>query len=92
MHVAIIGFDRADAGGLRAETRPAHLAYLKALKARILEVGPLLSADGSAPIGSLIIVEVDDLAAAEAIAAADPYGKAGLFAELRVVPWRRVTL
>ena len=39
--------------------------------------------------GSLIIVEADDLAAAEAFNAADPYAKAGLFERVEIRAFRR---
>jgi len=86
---AIIGHDRADAGSLRADTRPRHLEYLGTVTERIVVAGPMGSESGD-PIGSLIIAEFDDLAAARAFAAADPYAQAGLFESVQVSPWRQV--
>lgn len=40
------------------------------------------------PMGSLLIIEAADLAAAEHAAANDPYAQAGLFAEVEVRPYR----
>ena len=40
--------------------------------------------------GSLVILEVPDRAAAEAWAAADPYARAGLFAQVTIRPWMKV--
>jgi hypothetical protein len=40
--------------------------------------------------GSLIILEVADLATAEAWAAADPYAKAGLFGDVTLTGWKKV--
>ena len=37
--------------------------------------------------GSLVVIVADDLAAAEAITAADPYAQAGLFAQVEIRPW-----
>ncbi|USI73343.1 YciI family protein [Sphingomonas morindae] len=85
----ILARDHADAGTLRAETRPRHLAYLKTLGERILRAGPLLDPAG-APQGSLILAEFDGLDAARAFAAGDPYAEAGLFASLEVCEWRHV--
>jgi uncharacterized protein YciI len=42
------------------------------------------------PIGSLIVIEAEDQAAADAIAAEDPYVKAGLFQSVSVRPYRLV--
>lgn len=54
--------------------REAHLAGLEPLEraGRIRHAGPLLDPAGQ-PIGSVIIFEAPDLAAAEQLAAADPY-------------------
>ena len=38
--------------------------------------------------GSLLVIEADDIAAARAFAAADPYAKAGLFASVDIRPWK----
>lgn len=86
---AIIAYDRPDAGSLRAETRAAHLDYLRSVEERLRAAGPIDDEAGR-PIGSLIIISCDDLAAAKAFAAGDPYAKAGLFAQVRVAPWRQV--
>ena len=84
--------DRADAPGLRAATRPAHIEYLKSLGGRIVVAGPLLAEDEATPIGSLLVVEVLDQEGAEQLAARDPYAVAGLFAEVAIQPYRIVFL
>ncbi len=81
--------DRPGQGALRAATREAHLAYLAELGDSILHGGPLLDAGGAA-VGSLLVVEQPDQAAADAMAADDPYNKAGLFADVSVRPHRLV--
>lgn len=89
MLFAIICTDKPGALALRMETRPAHLEHLKAHERSLVLVGPLLDAEGK-PCGSLLVVEADDRAAAEAFAAADPYAKAGLFESVVVRPFRSV--
>jgi hypothetical protein len=90
VHFVIECRDKPGHAALRAATRQAHLDYLKGFAARIVAAGPFLSADGAAMTGSLLIVGFEDLAAAEAFAAEDPYRKAGLFASVRITPWRKV--
>lgn len=90
MQYAIICLDRPGQAALRAETRPAHLDYIKGEVARVVYAGPLLDDDGAAPVGSLLIMTFDDLAAARAFAAGDPYNEAGLFASVTVRPIRQV--
>lgn len=90
MHFAITCLDKPDGGPLRAETRPAHLEYLKANLDRILVAGPLLSENAQNPIGTLLIIEFADLAEARAFAEGDPYKQAGVFESVTVKPWRQV--
>lgn len=85
----VSGRDRPGSFDLRAATREAHLAYLAGRGAAVRLGGPWLDAQGRA-IGSLLVVEADDLAAAQALADADPYAVAGLFASVTVEPWRLV--
>lgn len=89
MHFVIHCTDRPGSAALRTANRPDHLAHLERHAAAILAAGPLLGADGASPVGSLLIMEFADRAAAEAFAAADPYAKAGLFAAVTITPWRR---
>jgi uncharacterized protein YciI len=86
---AILAYDRPDAGSLRADTRPRHLDHLTAIVDRIVVAGPIDDESGK-PIGSIIIADFDDLAAARAFAAADPYTAAGLFGSTTVTAWRKV--
>ncbi|OJU10787.1 MAG: hypothetical protein BGN86_15725 [Caulobacterales bacterium 68-7] len=83
----ILAQDKPGGLDLRMSTRPEHVAFLEGLGASLKVAGPFLDAEGK-PNGSLVIIEADDLAAAQAIAAADPYAKAGLFASAEVKPWR----
>lgn len=86
---AILCHDRPDAGSLRADTRPRHLAYLERIGDAVALAGPMLGEDG-APTGSIVIVDMADLDSARAFAAADPYAEAGLFAEVAVTAFRKV--
>jgi hypothetical protein len=90
MHFAIINHDKPDSLELRMRTREVHLDYLRGVGDALLVAGPILSDDGNMPIGSVVIVEADNLEAAKAFAAGDPYAKAGLFRSSTVVPWRKV--
>ncbi len=82
--------DKAGAAQLRTDNRSDHLAYLESHADRIHAAGPLLSDDGQAMVGSLLIVDCADAAAAQAFADNDPYAKAGLFQSVTIRPWRRV--
>ena len=81
--------DKPDCLSLRMETRPAHLEYFQSFGNKLHLAGPMLDGDNQ-PIGSLIIVEAEDETAARVIAAGDPYNKAGLFADVGVIPFKSV--
>ncbi len=82
--------DKPGSSELRPANRSAHLDYLEAHKDRIFVAGPLLGDDGSSMVGSLLLIECADMAAAKAFADGDPYAKAGLFQSVEIRAWRRV--
>jgi uncharacterized protein YciI len=88
MFVALVAHDKPGALKIRQDTRAAHLEYLKSTD-HVAQAGPLLNAEGGM-IGSLIILDVEDMAQAEAWADADPYAKAGLFQTVSLTHWNRV--
>ncbi|ETX12753.1 hypothetical protein OCH239_17340 [Roseivivax halodurans JCM 10272] len=87
MLVALIARDRPDALETRKANRDAHLAYIEETGI-VAQAGPLI-VDGDMA-GSLVILDVPDLAAAHAWAEADPYAKAGLFGSVELVEWKKV--
>ncbi len=90
MHYAIICVDKRDSMELRMATRPAHVAYLDNYRDQMVAAGPTLTDDGEGMTGSIIIMDFDDRAAAEAFAAGDPYAQAGLFESVTITAWRKV--
>lgn len=82
--------DKTGALDIRLANRPAHLAYLEARLDTIIVAGPLLADDGKTPVGSLLILDLETRAEAEAFAAADPYAQAGLFERVSIRAYRKV--
>jgi uncharacterized protein YciI len=80
--------DKPDSMARRLENRPAHLAYLASLGARVKLGGALLTPDQKSVVGSLIVFEAADEAEVAAFLADDPYAKAQLFAHVDIKPWR----
>lgn len=87
MLIALIAKDKAGALQTRLDNRPAHVDYLKSTGV-VSQAGPLL--DGEDMIGSLVILDVEDMAAAQSWADNDPYAKAGLFESVELIPWKKV--
>ncbi|MCG7493902.1 YciI family protein [Thalassobius sp. Cn5-15] len=88
MFIALIGKDKPGALEIRKANRDAHVAYLKSTGV-VAQAGPLLD-DAGEMCGSLVILDVENMTAAEAWAAADPYAQAGLFADVQLIAWNRV--
>lgn len=87
MLFALLCEDRPDAGTLRADTRAAHLDYLGSLGPALRFAGPFPN-ENDRPTGSLVVVEAADETQARAIADADPYAQAELFASVTIRRWR----
>ena len=88
MLIALIARDKPGALSVRQENRPRHVEYLKSGPA-VQQAGPLLD-DCGQMCGSLIVLDVADMAEAQAWAANDPYAQAGLFEKVELIPWNRV--
>ena len=80
----------------RIEHRPAHLARLTELQnqGRLILAGPHPAIDSVDPgpagfSGSLIVAEFDNLAAAQNWADADPFVIVGVYASVKVKPFRK---
>jgi uncharacterized protein YciI len=89
MLFALVCTDKPRSLELRLAVRPAHLTFLETYVDKLVAAGPLLDPDGR-PCGSLLVVEVEDAAAAAGFAEADPYAKAGLFESVIIRPYRLV--
>ncbi|KQB96616.1 hypothetical protein AL073_11725 [Loktanella sp. 1ANDIMAR09] len=88
MRFALMTKDKPGALQTRMDNREAHLAYIA--ETGVVEMaGPVLDDDGQM-CGSLIVLDVEDLAAAQAWADNDPYAKAGLFEAVTLRAWKKV--
>ncbi len=88
MRVALICIDKPGHPHIRQENRPAHLEHITT--SGVVEMaGPFLT-EGGEMAGSLVILNVPDIAAARDWAANDPYAKAGLFQSVDIREWKKV--
>ncbi|MBM4132279.1 MAG: hypothetical protein FJ245_00790 [Nitrospira sp.] len=87
MKFVILGFDGPEGAAKRKVHRPAHLARMDVLDAqgRVVLAGPLTD-----QAGSLIVIEAESLAEAEAFIREDPYVVHGVFARFEVHPFMQV--
>jgi len=97
MLYSIFAYDVKNSLPLRATARPEHIKRLQSLAAegRLVLAGPNPAIDSNEPgeagfSGSLIVAEIENLAAAEAWANADPYKLAGVYRKVEVKPFKKV--
>ncbi|SHK11312.1 hypothetical protein SAMN02745194_04197 [Roseomonas rosea] len=88
MTYLVLTLDKPGHRAVRDAHRADHYAYLIEHQARILAGGGLQDEEGGF-IGGATLVEVETLAEAESFAAGDPLAKAGLFAEVKVLRWKK---
>jgi len=82
--------DKPGAAQVRLDNRAAHLEYLKANLARVAMAGPVQTDDRQGMVGSVLVLDFADRAELDAFLAGDPYAKAGLFASVTVLPYKKV--
>jgi uncharacterized protein YciI len=80
---AITCWDKPGAMPERLQHRPDHVAYLKTQDAVIRVAGPQLDGQGHM-CGSLFVIEVDNLEAAKAFNAGDPFVQRGVFGKVDI--------
>ncbi|MAY37641.1 MULTISPECIES: YciI family protein [Spongiibacter] len=97
MLYAIISEDIDNSLEKRLAARPAHLARLESLKdeGRLVLAGPHPHIDSENPgdagfSGSLVVAEFSSLQDAQQWADADPYIEAGVYAHVKVKPFKKV--
>lgn len=87
MLFCIIGIDKPDALDLRMANREAHLNYWGE-KGIVKLGGPFTNDEGDRLEGSMLVIDVEDRAAAQKLADEDPYVIAGLFASRECRAWK----
>ena len=87
---AVICFDRPDSAALRDTHRAAHMEFLNANAARIVYGGPLKNAPEGPSTGALIVVDCATRTEAEALAAADPFYRGGVYESVAVRAFKQV--
>ena len=85
MIAAIHCLDDPARPGLRSKHYPEHLAYLdNAQDVHIVLCGPLLADDGETRIGSLLVVEAEDMDAVEAFSNNGPFRRNGVWGQVAI--------
>lgn len=84
----IIAYDKPDSHSLRDALRDEHQAFQGRVSDLYITRGPLLDDAREAQIGSLMIIDVPDVAAGHAFWAGEPFNTGGLFERVEMYRWR----
>ncbi len=82
------GIDKPEGPEIRAANRDAHEAYLDEHGTSIMCRGPMLADDGASPLGSVILMDIPDMAAGRALLEKAPFFKAGCYQDITFHRWR----
>ena len=89
MPYTILCFDKENKLNVRKINRDEHLEYLKSFRKKLLLAGPILDKN-NLPSGSIIILDLDTKQEIEKFIKDDPYYKAGLFRETKILNFKKV--
>ena len=81
--------DKANSLDLRLSTREEHIKYLKKIKKKLILAGPILDKNDN-PVGTVLIVDFDNLNAVKKFLNEDPYSKVDLFNDIKIVRFKKV--
>ena len=87
---AIVCYDRPDSTALRDAHRAAHQEFLKRNEKKIVFGGPLKNVADGPSTGALIVVDCSTRAEAEALIAADPFYRGGVYESVAVRAFKQV--
>lgn len=87
MHFALVAYDRPNSVARRLEIRPEHLKHLDALGDQLVLAGPFLN-DAGEGVGSIVVVEAENLDEARTLFGRDPFVTQGLFDSITIKPWK----
>ena len=91
MEYFVYGRDRAGADGLKGRLTEEHWAYMDEYSDQLIARGPTLTADREESTGSLHIVDLPDLEAAQRFAFEEPYYRAGAFEKVLLYGFRNLS-
>ncbi len=82
------GIYKPEGPEIRVANRDAPEAYLDEHGTSIMCRGPMLADDGASPLGSVILMDIPDMAAGRALLEKEPFFKAGCYQDITFHRWR----
>ena len=81
--------DGPDSPEIRAATRDEHFKYLDEHEDILILGGAMLAEDGKTRTGSVLVINVENMSAAETFSENEPFRRAGLFERVEINRMRR---
>ena len=81
--------DKENSIDLRLSTREKHIRYLKKIKKKLILAGPILDKNDN-PVGTVLVVDFDELTAVREFLNEAPYSKVNLFKEVNIIRFKKV--
>ena len=91
MEYFVYGRDRVGGYDLKVQLNEEHQVFMDGYKDQLIARGPTLTPDREATTGSLHIVELPDLEAAQRFAYEEPFYRAGVFDEVLLYGFRNLS-
>ncbi len=82
------GLDKPGSEAAREANREAHEAYLVEHGDSVVCRGPMFADDGASHAGSVLLMDVPDMAAGRALLESEPFFKAGCYGDITFHRWR----
>lgn len=89
MPYLIYALDYENMDSIREKMRTEHREHLQSVGKKLLASGALLNEDGKTVIGGISLLDTNDYEEAKKFAFDDPYQKAGLRKETKILKWRK---
>ena len=81
--------DKKNSIDLRLATREKHIRYLKKIKKKLILAGPILDKNEN-PVGTVLVLDFDNIERVNFFLKNDPYSKVGLFETVNIEIFKRV--
>ncbi|GAB3628371.1 hypothetical protein PTE30175_01797 [Pandoraea terrae] len=91
MHFVIYCLDNPATPTARDEHYPEHRAHLASAPLKLLVAGPLTEVAGEKRIGSMLLVEAENIAEAKAFAERDPFFVRRVWKDVQIHPFVKST-
>lgn len=89
MPYLIYALDYEDMNKKRELIRDKHRDHLRSVGKKLLASGALLAEDGKTVIGGISLLDTNNYNEAKQFAFKDPYQKAGIRKETKILKWRK---